>query len=191
MREVVVGVDGSEVSLAAVRWAAAEGAGVGGDPTRIAVAGDSAGGNLAAVVARRLRGEVTLRLQALVYPVIDAGLNTASYRRFGTGYGLTAAGMRRFWEAYLDGRDGTDPDASPLRAPDLAGVAPAWVLIADHDVLRDEGEAYAAALERAGVPVTLRRWPGTIHGFFRWQAAAEISRRAVGELAAVLMDALE
>jgi acetyl esterase len=95
------------------------------------------------------------------------------------------------WRLYLDGHDGNDPDASPLRASDLAGVAPAWVLTADHDVLRDEGEAYAAALERAGVPVTLRRWPGTIHGFIRWQAVAEVSRRALGELAGALRSALE
>jgi acetyl esterase len=79
---------------------------------------------------------------------------------------------------------------SPLRATDLAGVAPAWIVTASHDVLRDEGEAYAEALRSAGVPVTLERWPGTIHGFIRWQAAAEVSRRALGELAAALADAL-
>ena len=180
-----------EDTLAAVRWAGSEGARLGGDTARIAVAGDSAGGNLAAVAARRLRDEVPLRLQALVYPVTDAGVNTPSFRDFGERHGLTAAGMRRFWEAYLDGCDGSDPDASPLRAGDLAGVAPAWVLTADHDVLRDEGEAYAAALERAGVPVTLRRWPGTIHGFIRWQAAAESARRALAELADALCAALE
>jgi acetyl esterase len=156
----------------------------------VAVAGDSAGGNLAAVVARRLRGEVDLRLQGLVYPVTDSGVNTASFRAFADRFGLTAATMRRFWDVYLDGVDGRDPDASPLRAEDLAGVAPAWVLTADHDVLRDEGEAYAAALERAGVAVELRRWPGTIHGFIRWQAAAAVSREAADTLAAALRDAL-
>lgn len=177
-------------ALAAVRWAAAEGDRVGGDPARLAVAGDSAGGNLAAVAARRLRGELDLRLQALVYPVTDAGVDTESYRAFADGFGLTAATMRRFWDVYLDGADGTEPDASPLRAPDLSGVAPAWVLTADHDVLRDEGEAYAHALERAGVPVTLRRWPGTIHGFLRWQEAAAVSREALGALADALRAAL-
>jgi acetyl esterase len=177
-------------ALAAVRWAAAEGAQAGGDPARIAVAGDSAGGNLAAVVARRLRGEVDLRLQALVYPVTDAGVNTPSFGAFGERFGLTAAMMRRFWDVYLDGTDGSQPDASPLRDPDLSGVAPAWVLTADHDVLRDEGEAYAAALERAGVGVELIRWPGTIHGFIRWQRAAAVSREAVDALGAALRAAL-
>ena len=177
-------------ALAVVRWAASESARVGGDPARVAVAGDSAGGNLAAVVARRLRGEAGLRLQALVYPVIDSGVNTPSFSRFAERYGLTAAMMRRFWDTYLDGADGTDPDASPLRDGDLSGVAPAWVITADHDVLRDEGEAYAAALERAGVPVTLLRWPGTIHGFARWQASSAVAREAVDELAAALRTSL-
>jgi acetyl esterase len=178
-------------AVAAVRWAASDAiAAVGGDPARVAVAGDSAGGNLAAVVANRLRGEVDLRLQGLVYPVTDAGVNTASFREFADRFGLTALQMKRFWDTYLAGADGTEPDASPLRADDLSGVAPAWVLTADHDVLRDEGEAYAAALERAGVPVQLRRWPGTIHGFIRWQQTGPTAREAVEALAAALRDAL-
>jgi acetyl esterase len=178
-------------TLAAVRWAASESGAVGGDPARVAVAGDSAGGNLAAVAANRLRGEVDLRLQALVYPVTDSGVNTPSFRAFADRFGLTAATMRRFWDVYLDGAEGSDPHASPLRTDDLAGVAPAWVLTADHDVLRDEGEAYAAALERSGVPVELRRWPGTIHGFVRWQAAAAVSREAVDALGRALRAALD
>jgi acetyl esterase len=179
-----------EDSLAAVRWAASCAAELGGDPARLAVAGDSAGGNLAAVVARRLRGELDLRLQVLVYPVTDGGVNTPSYREFAYRYGLTAAGMRRFWELYLDGSDSSDPDASPLRAGDLSGVAPAFVLTAEHDVLRDEGEAYAAALEAAGVPVTLTRWPGTIHGFVRWMAATDVAGEAIAEVGARLRAAL-
>jgi acetyl esterase len=154
------------------------------------VAGDSAGGNLAAVAARRLRGEVDLKLQALVYPVIDAGVNTPSYREFSEGHGLSAASMRRFWNLYLDGAEGSDPDASPLRADDLAGVAPAYILTAEADVLRDEGEAYAEALRRAGVAVELHRWPGTIHGFFRWLAAASVAREAVRAVGAALRRAL-
>ena len=108
-------------SLAAIRWLAAHADELGGDGTRLAVAGDSAGGNLAAVAARRLRGEV--RYQALIYPVIDAVFDTPSYVDFDEGHGLSAASMQRFWQLYLDGADPTDPDASPLRADDLAGVA--------------------------------------------------------------------
>jgi acetyl esterase len=178
-------------SLAAIRWLAAHADELGGDPRRLALAGDSAGGNLAAVAARRLRGELPLRAQALIYPVTDAALNTPSYREFSEEHGLSAASMRRFWNLYLDGADGGDPDASPLRAEDLAGVAPAYVLTADEDVLRDEGEAYAAALEQAGVPTELVRWPGTIHGFFRWLAVAAAAREAIDAVGAALRTTLD
>jgi acetyl esterase len=153
----------------------------------LAIAGDSAGANLAAVVARRLPER--FKLQLLVYPVTDAGVNTPSYAEFDERHGLTAAAMRRFWSLYLNGSDGLDPDASPLRASDLRGVAPAYIITASHDVLRDEGEAYAAALERAGVDVTLRREPGTIHGFWRWQTTA-VARAAVREAGAAVRSAL-
>jgi acetyl esterase len=169
--------------LAAIRWLANE-------YTPLAVAGDSAGGNLATVCARRLRGEVDLRLQALIYPVTDARLNLASHREFGSGYGLTTATLRRMWGFYLGGADGGAPDASPLRADDLAGVAPAFVITAEADVLRDEGEAYAEALRAAGVPVELVRWPGVIHGFFRWLAAAAPARAAIEAVGAALRSAL-
>ena len=171
-------------ALAAIRWLARDGG-------PIAVAGDSAGGNLAAVAARRLRGEVPLRLQALIYPVIDAGLNTPSYRLFSEGHGLSAASMRRFWKLYLDGADGSDPDASPLRARDLAGVAPALVVTVEADVLRDEGEAYAAALRDAGVATELVRWPGAIHGCFRWLAVTEVARELVDRVGGALRRALD
>jgi acetyl esterase len=176
--------------LCAVRWLAANAAGLGADPERLAIAGDSAGGNLATVAARRLRGELDLRLQALIYPVTDAGVNTPSYREFGEGYGLTAASMQRFWNLYLDGADGLDPDASPLRSDDLAGSPPALVLTAAADPLRDEGEAYAEALREAGVPVEARRVEGTVHGFWRWLAATSVSRRTVDEVGAALRAAL-
>jgi len=182
---------GLEDCLCATRWLAEHAGELGGDPRRLAVAGDSAGGNLAAVVARRLRGEVDLRMQVLIYPVADAGCNTASYREFGERHGLTAASMQRFWNLYLDGSDGLVPDASPLRAEDLAGLPPAYVLTAGFDVLRDEGEAYAEALREAGVPTTARRFDGAIHGFWRWLAAAELSRAAVDEVAAALRARLD
>jgi acetyl esterase len=181
---------GLEDCLCAVRWLTAHAGELGGDAARMAIAGDSAGGNLATIVARRLRGEVELRLQALVYPVTDAGCNTSSYREFGVGHGLTAASMQRFWNLYLDGADGLHPDASPLRSDDLAGSPPALVLTAECDPLRDEGEAYAVALRDAGVPVEARRVPGTLHGFWRWLAVAEVSRRTVAEVGAALRRAL-
>jgi acetyl esterase len=165
-------------ALAAVRWLAAE-----FSDSWLAVAGDSAGGNLAAVAARRLRDEVPLRLQALIYPVTDARLNRPSQLEFGTAYGLTTATLRRMWNLYLDGADGSDPDASPLRATDLAGVAPAFIITAEADVLRDEGEAYAAALRDADVPVELVRMPGVIHGFFRWLAVTPAAREAIEAVA--------
>jgi acetyl esterase len=175
-----------EDALAALRWLAAE-----FDDTWLAVAGDSAGGNLAAVAARRLRNEVPLRLQALIYPATDARLNRPSHREFGTGYGLTTAQLRRCWNDYLGGAEGAHPDASPLRADDLAGVAPAFILTAEADVLRDEGEAYAAALRDAGVPVELVRMPGVIHGFFRWLATTPAAREAIEAIAGALQRARE
>jgi acetyl esterase len=180
-----------EDTLAAVRWVAANAAELGADPERVAVGGDSAGGNLATVAARRLRGELDLRLQVLVYPVTDAGINTPSYRAFSARYGLTAATMRRYWDLYLDGTDSSHPDASPLRATDLAGMAPAFVLLADHDVLLDEGRAYAEAMERAGVPVTVRTQPGTIHGFLRWLKATDVAREGIEAVAGALRSAFQ
>ena len=179
---------GLDDCLAVTRRLRATGAELGGDPERLALVGDSAGGNLAAVLARRLRdaGDPPPRLQALIYPVTDARLNRPSALAFATGYGLTLEGMHRFWGLYLDGHEPGDPDASPLRADDLAGLPPAFVLTAGHDILRDEGEAYARALEAAGVPVALRRYDGAIHGFWRWQATVAAAPRAVADVAAAL-----
>ena len=125
-----------------------------------------------------------------MYPVCDSALNTPSYRECDDGFGLTALSMKRFWELYLDGADGAQPDASPLRAADLAGLPPAFVLTVRADVLRDEGEAYAAALERAGVPVMLRRYDGAVHGFLRWLAKTRLAQQAVDELGAALREGL-
>jgi len=162
------------------------------DGRAFALAGDSAGGNLAAVISRRLRDEhgPRPRAQALVYPVCDAALDTPSAEAFAEGYGFTRAAMRRFWDWYLNGADGRHPDASPLRAPYLGGLPPALVITAEADVLRDEGEAYAAALQAAGVRTTLRRYSGTVHGFWRWCARTEASVRAIDEAGAFLRGAL-
>jgi acetyl esterase len=177
-----------EDARAAVRWLAAHAGELGADPTRLAIAGDSAGGNLAAVTARRLRDEggPALRMQTLIYPVCDSALDTRSYHENGSGFGLSAASMRRYWELYLDGADGRHPDASPLRAEDLSGLPPAYLVTVGRDVLRDEGEAYARALEAAGVPVRLRRYDGAVHGFIRWLARARLARQAVAEAGAAL-----
>jgi acetyl esterase len=156
--------------------------------SRIAVAGDSAGGTLAAIVARRRPDAVVAQL--LVYPVTDGTCGSDSYTEFAAGFGLTAPSMHRFWDLYAGDSDRSDPDLSPLCAGDLSAVAPAIVLLADHDVLHDEAEAYARRLEDAGVPVTLRSYPGTVHAFWRWFGRAEVSRRAVEEAGAALRTAL-
>ncbi|MER5324231.1 alpha/beta hydrolase [Streptosporangium roseum] len=137
----------------------------GADPGRIAVCGDSAGGNVAAVVAWQAR-DAGLRLvhQLLVYPVTDVAMDTRSYRDHATGFGLGADEMAWFIEQY--GGDPADPRLAPLRLADKTGLAPATVITAEYDPLCDEGEAYAAQLAAAGVPVELRRYGGAIHGFF-------------------------
>jgi acetyl esterase len=177
---------------AVTRWLAENAGALRGDGERLAVAGDSAGANLATVVARRLRDEggPHVGFQVLIYPVTDARLNTPSYREFGEGFGLTALSMRRFWNLYLDGADGAHPDASPLRAEDLSGLPAALVLTAEADVLRDEGEAYADRLHEAGVDVRQVRVEGATHGFWRWQAKSSLARRAVREVGAALRAAL-
>jgi acetyl esterase len=160
---------------------------LGGRPGAVAVGGDSAGGNLAAVCALRARDiEVPLALQLLVYPVMDADFGTSTYRDFADGYFLTAYAMRWFWDHYLPDGDRFQPDASPLRAEDVSGTAPALVITAEFDPLRDEGEAYARRLEQAGVPVTLSRYERMIHGFFRMPAVIDRSNDALAEASAAL-----
>jgi acetyl esterase len=156
---------------AATQWVARHATQLGGAPERIVVAGDSAGGNLAAVAALRARDAgLPLALQVLLYPVTDADLASSGYARYGEGLNLTRAKMRWFWECYLDGADATHPHASPLRADDLSALAPALVLTAEHDPLTAEGEAYAQRLREAGVPVTVTQYDGQIHGFVRLRA---------------------
>jgi len=147
----------------------------------LVVAGDSAGGNLAAVVALKVPH---VKLQLLIYPVTDAGLNTPSYGEFDGDFGLTAASMRRFFKLYLDGAAGLHPDVSPLRA-DLTDAPPAYVITASHDVLRDDGEAFAKALPEA----ELHRVEGSVHGFWRWQTT-EIARATVRDAARAVRQAL-
>jgi acetyl esterase len=179
----------AEDCYAATVWVAEHAGELGGDPGRVAVGGDSAGGNLAAVVAlmARDRGGPRLVHQLLVYPVTDYSFDTASYREFAEGYLLGHETMLYFWNQYLRSEaDGRDPLASPLRARDLAGLPPALVITAGYDPLRDEGEAYAARLRAAGVPVTLSRYDGLPHGFFSMAAILDQTRPARQEAAAAL-----
>lgn len=179
-------------SFAATRWVVERAAALGVDPTRVAVGGDSAGGNLAAAVSllARDRGGPALRLQLLVYPVTRHGFDTASYKDNADGYMLTRASMEWFWAHYLGPQgDGRQPYASPLDAPSLEGLPPALVMTAEYDPLRDEGEAYADRLRRAGVPVTLTRYPGMIHGFFRMINIMDKARAARDEAAGALRKA--
>ena len=181
-----------EDAYAATLWASRNAAGLGGSQQRLAVAGDSAGGNLAAVVAlgARDRGGPAIGFQLLVCPVMDAAMDTASFRDKADGYYLTAAGMRWYWEHYLGGADGASPDASPLRAAFLGGLPPALVITAEHDPLRDEGEAYAVRLQAAGVPAAVSRYPGMVHGFFRWRAVTPTADACLQEAATALRGAL-
>lgn len=153
---------------AATAYVASHAGEIGVDPRRIVVAGDSAGGNLAAAVAlqARDRGGPSLRGQVLIYPVVDDRCDTASYREFAEGYGLSRTSMRWFWRQYL-GDDAPVPIAcaSLARAENLHDLPPAHVVTAEFDVLRDEGERYARRLAEAGVPTTVQRYDGMIHGF--------------------------
>ena len=179
-------------ACAAVRWLHAQADSIGADPARIAVAGDSAGGNLAAVVAQQLRGPGEPRLchQLLLYPVIDSACDSASYREFGDGAMLSAGMMRWFWSQYLShAQDCLDPRASPLRQADLCAVPAATVITAECDPLRDEGEAYAQALSAAGVAVNQRRWPGQFHGFISLQGQLAEAGRALDFAAGSLRQA--
>jgi acetyl esterase len=182
----------AEDAYAATLWASRHAAELGGVQHRLAVAGDSAGGNLAAVVAlgARDRGGPAIAFQLLVYPALDAAGDTASWRRYAEGFYLTAAGMRWYWDHYLGGTDGLAPDASPLRAAFVGGLPPALVIGAEHDILRDEGEAYAARLAEAGVAATASRSAGMVHGFFRWRGVTGAADAALQEAAAALRTAL-
>ncbi len=156
-------------------------------PLPVAVGGDSAGGNLAAVMALRARDRrLGLRLQVLVYPVTDCDLDRPSYVAYGTGYGLTREAMRWFWAHYLGPAAWDQPEAAPLRSRDHRGVAPALVMVCEYDPLRDEGVAYAERLRQAGVPVSLIEQPGMIHGFFRMGALVDRTTAAYDQCAAAL-----
>jgi acetyl esterase/lipase len=186
-----------EQNYAVARWVATSGRLKRLDPGRIAVAGDSVGGNMAAALTlmAKARGDLALTRQVLFYPVTDASFDTGSYHQFATGYFLRRDAMQWFWDQYTtDPADRAQITASPLRASagELAGLPPALVITAEADVLRDEGEAYAAKLREAGVPVTAVRYQGIIHDFVMLNALAETNaaKAAVAQAAAFLRDGL-
>ncbi|MGD0438044.1 MAG: alpha/beta hydrolase [Bryobacteraceae bacterium] len=174
-------------SYAATVWVAANAGRLGIDPRRISVGGDSAGGNLAAVVSLKSRDErgPAIALQALVYPVTDlSSFDTGSYREFAQGYQLTKPEMEWFRDQYLSSaEDRRHPHASPLLERDLRGLPPALVITAECDPLRDEGEAYAKRLEDAGVTVTSTRYAGMIHPFFSLTAVIPQAFDAIQQVA--------
>ncbi len=166
----------------ALNWVAKNASAFGGDASRLAVVGESAGGNLATecALAARDAGGPNLALQVLVYPACDCDFTTGSYRENGVGYVLSEQTMRWFFSCYVRGdADPTDPRISPLRHRDLRGAAPALVITAEYDPLRDEGEAYARKLAEAGVPVHKRRFDGMIHQFFGMVTVLDDARAAV------------
>jgi acetyl esterase len=173
----------------ALQWVAGHAHEFGGDASRLAIAGDSAGGNLSAVCALLARdgGGPELALQVLVYPVTEFDFTTESYKANGDGYLLTETQMRWFFDCYTrGGADATDWRISPLRAVSLEGVAPAVVITAEYDPLRDEGEAYARRLASAGVAVATQRYDGVIHAFFGLSGAFDASREAMDHAATEL-----
>jgi acetyl esterase len=177
----------------AVGFVAREADSFGIDSSRIAVGGDSAGGNLAAGVARMARGRDDLKIafQLLIYPITDFHFDRPSYSVNSEGYGLSREMMIWYWDQYLaDPSDGLSPLASPLKAEDCAGLPPALIITAGYDVLRDEGQAYAEKLRQAGVPVELRHYPGMIHGFLQMADSFDQGRLAIEEAGRALRSAL-
>jgi acetyl esterase len=186
-----------EQGYATARWIVREGAANALDPHRMAVAGDSVGGCMTAALAlmARDRGDVRFVHQSMYYPVTDASMDTGSYEQFAEGYYLTAKAMAWFWDAYApDVERRGEPYASPLQASDeqLADLPPAFVLVDEADVLRDEGEAYAARLRAAGVAVTTVRYDGITHDFMMLNplSGSRATRAAVAQSIAVLRAAL-
>ncbi len=176
-------------AYAATRWGADHAEEIGGDATRLAVGGDSAGGTLAAVVAlmARSRGTPKLLYQALLYPNTDASMSSASILENGQGYGLDKDTLVWFYNHYVPhDADRKNPHLSPLWAQDLTGLPPALVITAEFDPLRDEGERYAARLKEAGVPVESTRYDGMIHGFFQMAGALDAGKKAIEQTAAAL-----
>jgi acetyl esterase len=177
---------------AAYQWVVAHAPTFGGDARRVAVGGDSAGGNLAAAVCLRAkeRGGPLPVFQLLVYPVVDYNFDRPSYRANADGYLLTQTAMRWFWDQYVNTpEEMAHPHASPMSATDLSGLPPALIITAEFDPLRDEGEAFGERLRHAGVPVEVTRYDGMIHGFFGMFPVIDKGKDAVRQASAALSSA--
>ncbi len=185
---------GFEDCWAVTKWLASSGDEVGGDPASLAVAGDSAGGNLAAAVALRARDEAgpPLRLQLLMYPALDPAMSSTSYEENAEDPFLSRSEMEWSWPRYLGALTGApDPYAAPAYAADLAGTAPAVILAAGHDPLRDEAIAYADRLRSAGVPVELELYEDMVHGFLSFTRSLDVARTGLEDAGRVLGRFLE
>lgn len=183
---------GVEDSMAALRWVASHARELGGDPERMAVAGDSAGGNLAAVCALMARndGHPRLVFQLLVYPCTAPEPETASHHKFAEGYVLTRNGITWFYKQYVRSpKDFQDFRFAPLVADDLSNLPPALVIVAGYDPLRDEGVEYTRRLIEAGNRVVLANYEGMIHGFYLMGGAVDAAKRAIAQSAAALREA--
>jgi acetyl esterase len=179
-------------SYAALRWVAANAAELGADPTRLVVAGDSAGGNLAAVVSQLARdGGPAIRFQLLIYPVTDHEFTSVSMEENAEGFYLTRDAMRWFYDHYLnDPAEGDDPRVSPMRNADLSMLPPAFVLTAEYDPLRDQGIAYADALRGAGNTVAMTMYEGLFHGFFSMFDLIDAGKAAFDDAIAAVVGAV-
>lgn len=178
-------------AIAAIRYAAANRAALGGGGGRLAVGGDSAGGNLATVAALALGGEVEIALQLLIYPAVDTDGTRPGFATYGADYMLKASDIAWFFGHYAPGVDPADPRLAPLRTLDLTGAPPAWIGVAEYDVLTEEGLEYAGKLEAAGVPVRLDRYEGVMHGFARQYGIVDVAEAAIGDAASSLKAALK
>ncbi|HET9256805.1 MAG TPA: alpha/beta hydrolase, partial [Pseudonocardiaceae bacterium] len=187
----------NEQAYTALQWAIANAAQIGADPARVALVGDSSGGNMAAALTlmAKERGGPQATAQVLFYPVTDANMDTSTYQRYADGPWLTLKTVRWFWDCYLPEQSRrSEITASPLQATtgQLRGLPPALIINAEHDVLRDEGEAYARKLSQADVPVTQVRYGGTIHEFVVLNPITNTTapRAAIAQAASYLRSAL-